>query len=106
MFQKCSLPNGQQTSRVREVHITKVLETDLTSLESFNGNKIILKQLLDTCSDETIKMAKALSCIWGEIKAGHIFLRSSQEAMQVVGCMERRSKNIVVFFLCDAPSIY
>lgn len=86
--------------------LQRFLETDLTSLESFNGNKIILKQLLDTCSDETIKMAKALSCIWGEIKAGHIFLRSSQEAMQVVGCMERRSKNIVVFFLCDAPSIY
>ena len=98
-FKNVLCPMVSKLQGFEKAILQRFLETDLTNLESFTGNQVVLKQLLDTCSEDNTKMAKALSCIWGEVKAGHILLRSAQEAMQVVGCMERRGNKHYHVFL-------
>ena len=90
-FKNVLCPMVSKLHRFEKSILLRFLETDLNNLESYTGNQILLKNLLDSTNADNTKIAKALSCEWGEVKSGHIFLLNDHEATQVVGCMQRRS---------------
>ena len=75
--------------------LLRFLEWDLANIESCVGTTTILKQELHEVISDGSKIAKGLVCRWGEIKSGHILLMNHDEALQVVGCIQ---KNLVSEF--------